>query len=258
MFDSRDFLRQDQVSGRLSEIEMSGVYPLNEWQSKVHDIKRTHAYAYASKTMEALRETANAVAAAMQLFAATSDTVKGMARATEKVMEFGEGTYNGDWWAIKDLARCTIAVNDDTQGEKVFQDCINKFFIASNGWSVREQKRKKSDPKGYSDWKVIVSKNGSLAEVQINTKNLLYAKDLPFFRAVCPGEEAAMKAKYMPVPGGIGHLLYEWSRVPGPRSQTAEALGLRYYAHFRTPNVVQAWKLFEDILKMGINPAQIH
>lgn len=237
---------------------MSGVYPLNEWQSKVHDIKRTHAYAYADKTMEALRETANAVAAANNCVAATSNTVKGLARATEKVMEFGEGAYNGDWWAIKDLARCTIAVNDDAQGAKVFHDCINKFFIASNGWSVREQKPKKSDPKGYSDWKVIVSRNGSLAEVQINTKNLLYAKDLPFFRAVCPGDEGAMKARYMPVPGGIGHLLYEWSRVPGPRAQAADALGLRYYAHFRKPNVVHAWKLFEDILRLGINPAQIH
>ena len=49
---------------------------------------------------------------------------------------------------------------------------------------VFEKKPKKNDPKGYSDWKVIVSKNGFLAEVQINTKNLLYAKDLPFFRAV--------------------------------------------------------------------------
>ena len=237
---------------------MSGVYPLNEWQSKVHDIKRSRAYAYANQTMGALRETANAVAAANNCVAATSDTVKGMARATEKVMEFGEGTYNGDWWAIKDLARCTIAVNDDTQGEKVFRDCIHKFFIPSNGWSVREQKPKKNDPKGYSDWKVIVSKNGSLAEVQINTKNLLYAKDLPFFRAVCPGDEAAMKAKYMPVPGGIGHLLYEWSRVAGPRAQAANDLGLRYYAHFRKPNMVQAWSLFQDILKLGINPAHIH
>lgn len=237
---------------------MSGVYPLNEWQSKVHDIKRAHAYAYANPTQEALRVTADAVAAAHGCTAATSTKVKGLERATQKVMEFGEGTYNGDWWEIKDLARCTIAVNDDAQGQRVFEDCVNKFFVPSNGWSVREKKPKKNNPKGYSDWKVIVSKNGSLAEVQINTKNLLYAKDLPFFRVVCPGEEAAMKAKYMPVPGGVGHLLYEISRVPGPRAQAANDVGLKYYAHFRQPSVVGARALFIELLELGINPAHTH
>jgi hypothetical protein len=233
---------------------MRGAYPLNEWQSKVHDIKRKYAYDAAETTITALGTMANVVAAAFGAVAATSATVKGMERATEKVMDFGKGGYGGDWWLIKDLARCTIAVDDDMTGWKVFHAIRDKYFVASNGWGFAEWKPKPEAPSGYSDWKVIVRRQGSLAEIQINTKNLLYAKDLPFFRKVCPADEAMMKARYF-VPGGLGHKLYEISRSHGPRADAADAAGILYYDYFRNPDVRKGWKARDAVFGLGVNLA---
>jgi hypothetical protein len=70
-------------------------------------------------------------------------------------------------------------------------EAIRHHFVASNGWGyVGTKPPKGSDnPCGYSDWKVIVSRRGYMAELQVNTKALIYAKSMSSFRRTCADDE---------------------------------------------------------------------
>ena len=71
---------------------------------------------------------------------------------------------------------------------------------------------------------------GYLAEVQVNTKPMIYAKSLSGFRRTCARDEARMKARFI-VPGGLGHQMFVIYRegVGSLRGAAAAAASNLYY-----------------------------
>lgn len=165
--------------------------------------------------------------------------IKGMPRASQKVAE----KYDGQWLSIKDMSRATIYVADNKTIQQVIA-AVRGRFIASNGWGYVETKGPKGDedPCGYSDWKVIVSRHGNMAEIQINTMAMCFAKSKSAFLRCFPQHVGAMKARYG-VPGGLGHAIYQLYRVfPAginkvaydPEAKKIARISALYYDHFRS------------------------
>lgn len=96
---------------------------------------------------------------------------KGLARTIEKV----DKDYDGDWSKLSDLVRCTLAVDDlhemadvlaslEKSGMQVAQTPKNTFLQRTD--------------MGYCDVNLIVTmKNGVQAEVQLNVKDMIRAKN---------------------------------------------------------------------------------
>jgi hypothetical protein len=115
----------------------------------------------------------------------------GIKRTTEKVEE----DYDGDWSRISDLVRCTLAVDDlhdmadtmaslEASGMKVAQVPKNTFL--------------KPTSMGYCDVNLIVTmKNGVQAEVQLNVKDMIQAKNVahPFYEVTRKLEGKYKKTK---------------------------------------------------------------
>ncbi len=98
--------------------------------------------------------------------------IKGEARAKEKV----ESDYGGDWSRLKDVARCTLAV--DTLEE--LRTTIDKLKASGMVVAQPPKDRYAGDPtgEGYRDVNMIVrAPNGHLMEVQVNTKAMMEAKN---------------------------------------------------------------------------------
>jgi len=201
-----------------------------QWQSMLRNMREKNVYREAGGIVADLDAASKAVAAKVGGAAGTFKGTKDAGRATEKVMQ----DYGGDWWRIKDLARCTIVVDSRAKALQAVAEC-ESFFRPVNGWSYVETKHPPQKPDGYSDWKVIVSRHGSKAEVQINTKSMIYAKDMPFFLQTCAADLSMMKATYA-LPGGLGHWFYEIARTNRglPMEAAADAAGIPYYSYFRS------------------------
>jgi hypothetical protein len=160
---------------------------------------------------------------------------KDLGRAQEKVSE----KYGGDWLKMRDMARCTVVVLHDFQINAALRSLRAHFSGARNGFQFFEEKTVKasSNDAGYSGWTINAISAGVLCEIQVNTKVLMYAKDLPQFRAAFRNQDHLMKAGYPAVAGGLGHILYEVSRdstePPARRIAYAKASKL-YYDYFRS------------------------
>ena len=180
---------------------------------------------------------------------------KGQPRAQQKVTE----KYGGDWLGIKDMSRCTIVVEDNARCIAAVE-AIRRHFVASNGWGYVETKQPKGsdDPCGYSDWKVIVSRRGYMAELQINTKAMIYAKSMSSFRRTCSDQEGAMKAKFI-VPGGLGHQIFVIYRNNSFNNLGAAAAAASnvYYDYFRSepPIATKGVAARAAIAGLNLNPA---
>lgn len=205
------------------------------WQSMVQKFRKKAVFREAEPIVADLDA---AVQAITQILAregilavgAVAKGVKGDDRAAEKVAT----EYGGDWWLIKDLARGTIAIDSARQADAVMQAVID-YCTPSNGWSFHDKKLPRDNPKGYSDWKVFVRRHGNVAEIQVNTKAMLWAKDMSFFMANLKDSAPEMKARFGMVPGGLGHWFYELTRAAGsPHAAAADAAGVAYYDYFRS------------------------
>jgi hypothetical protein len=102
-----------------------------------------------------------------------------------------------------------------------------------------------SNPAGYSGYTVFVRSGGAnanKAEIQINYVAMMYAKSLDEFRKSKLGpRESEMKTRFLRVPGGAGHPMYEvWRRQQQTSIGKAHAAACKlYYDYFRSepPNV---------------------
>jgi hypothetical protein len=67
------------------------------------------------------------------------------------------------------------------------------------------------DPMGYSGANTVIqTKAGIPAEIQVNTPEMIYAKEQPAIaRAILGDQQYASLAERTGVPGGRGHQLYE-------------------------------------------------
>lgn len=101
--------------------------------------------------------------------------LKGEKRAEEKV----NGKYGGDWSRLTDVIRATVAVSSKSEIPGAV-DAVRKE-MADHGWKIAEKPDNRitnPTPGGYRDLNLLFrSENGHLAEIQINTKAMIRAKE---------------------------------------------------------------------------------
>ena len=130
---------------------------------------------------------------------------------------------------LKDAVRTTIiASNKDI--ESIINDLVKlKSFV---------RLKKQKTPLGYVGNIVnLITENGLIAEVQINTPYMIYAKETPKVAKQILGEsiwnEIMQKTK---IDGGLGHKFYEQWRLLNPKSKEAIEIAkksVEYYRHFK-------------------------
>ena len=154
--------------------------------------------------------------------------VKSRARALEKI----EKEYGGDPAGLTDLARNTIVVpagNEDAVIQSLRADNpgieVKKTMAAENAF-------------GYSDIKVRVpTENGLIAEIQVNSPEMIYAKESTEDARAILGDETYQRIASQPglPPGGLGHKMYQEARgLPkgSPQRELIQAQSREYYAAF--------------------------
>jgi hypothetical protein len=182
--------------------------------------------------------------------------VPGPLKTEESATRKLNSDYEGDWYGLKDIARCSvIAQNLDEcrttvmnyikaywhPGKTWTEEKDGKKIVHSYGYNVIDTKevRPSSNACGYSGFTAFVRTSaGYPAEIQINVPEILFAKTKPrSFREVIGARPyLALMMKYQ-VDGGLGHGLYEiWRERPGtPESKEAAAISCEYYQYFRNP-----------------------
>src|ERR1017187_219257 len=158
--------------------------------------------------------------------------LKSRARAMQKI----DNEYRGDVSRIKDLARNTIIV--PAGKETAALESLMKANPNIKPANVKLTDPA-SDPLGYSGVIVTVpTKSGLPAEIQINTPEMIFAKEKPEVARNILGQETYQRIASQPglPPGGQGHLLYEeWRSLPAdsPKAAEIETRSRAYYDAFR-------------------------
>lgn len=154
--------------------------------------------------------------------------LKGRDRALEKAMK----DYDGDATRIKDLARNTIIVEDQNQ----YNNTVT--LLKQQGASIKIHDAA-THPLGYSGTNAFIkTEAGIYGEIQVNTPEMIYAKELPPVAKAILGEEkyAELTTKPGMPPAGRGHQLYEeWRSLPegDPRRGLLEAESRAYHDEVR-------------------------
>lgn len=127
----------------------------------------------------------------------------------EKVLFNIKNKYNGDFGRVSDIARNTIIVSPE-DAPKVFKE-LQKNPNYFSGKFVDP----KTDPLGYSGYNTKYrASNGHIAEIQINTPEMIYAKEPADSAITQLGKELYNKLnKQYNGTGGKGHKYYDaWSK----------------------------------------------
>jgi hypothetical protein len=158
--------------------------------------------------------------------------LKSRERARQKI----DNDYRGDPSKIKDLARNTIVV---PRGE---ERAALDTLMRENP-NIRPEHVKvvdaESNPLGYSGINVSVpTQSGLPGEIQINSPEMIYAKEHPNNSKAILGDSAFSELASRPdlPPGGEGHAMYEEWRTLPEDSQHAQEVASRsreYYNAFR-------------------------
>jgi ppGpp synthetase/RelA/SpoT-type nucleotidyltranferase len=104
------------------------------------------------------------------------DAKIGKLKAARRVIEKAVNEYNGDYGKIKDMVRATIIVDTVEDAVAAADFVRTRFDIMPNGernMLVGEA----VSPDGYRDIKFNVVMDGTVGEVQINTRAMMAAKD---------------------------------------------------------------------------------
>lgn len=132
---------------------------------------------------------------------------------------------------LKDVVRNTIIVDADK-----IEDVLSA--LESQGNVLRIKRQTPDQFMGYSGNIVnITTSNGTVAEIQVNTAKMIYAKETPAVAKSILGEDVWNKiAKETGLEGGLGHKFYEQFRVldkMSPKALEIERLSREYYSHFQ-------------------------
>lgn len=133
---------------------------------------------------------------------------------------------------LKDVVRNTIIVDADK-----IEDVLSA--LESQGNVLRIKRQTPDQFMGYSGNIVnITTSNGTVAEIQVNTAKMIYAKETPAVAKSILGEDVWNKiAKETGLEGGLGHKYYEQFRVldkMSPKALEIERLSREYYSHFQS------------------------
>lgn len=155
-------------------------------------------------------------------------------KSAESIQRKVDNEYGGNIHELKDSVRNTVIL------DKANISAATKDLAENpNTLRIKEQKAE-NDPLGYSGTIANVRmSNGMIAEVQVNTAHMIYAKENPESAKRIIGEEKYNQiAKQTGKPGGLGHKLYEEYRVLHPVKDAAKrekiaAESRAYYKNFR-------------------------
>jgi len=174
-------------------------------------------------------------------------------RAQEKINEGG-----GDPNSLTDLWRATIFVTTEVNLLSIYQAIKDKTVggagmhqkegttycksaklrgvrndgAGSNSDTMCSHPDFTDDASGYSGGNIVlILKNNQPAEVQINTRNMMYGKH----GSIEGVNGGAIKTQYK-VTGGLGHIFYEMIRAPVKNQTEVIELSKKYYKHLRNPN----------------------
>jgi hypothetical protein len=188
--------------------------------------------------------------------------VKSFKRAEQKV----NGQYGGAWPRIKDLNRCTLVVAKESDLENAWRRVCDHFRLVRRNSRLQflsEKAHRINDPLnpcGYSGSTVFVRTAGSndmKAEIQINYPPMMFAKQTKeFVDTFGQGEAGKMRMRYAPVPGGLGHQMYEeWQKQEQTPIGIAHAqASMKYYNYFRseTRTALQAEQVLEALRNLNL------
>lgn len=157
--------------------------------------------------------------------------VKGYARAMEKVIN----DYNGDVSKIGDLARNTIIVNSEADVQRIIQSLQTHPSVIKGSVTLPSP-----ETMGYFGGNIkVMTDSGLMAEIQVNTPAMLYAKEKDAQQLL--GNVLFNKIKKATgMEPGRGHALYEKFRVmspeemAGPSGQSLAKQSADYYQKIRT------------------------
>lgn len=142
-------------------------------------------------------------------------------------------------------------IKDDSFMPENLTDCVRTTIIVDTRqlkYVINELKAQESFYK-YKPQKTILgyvgnivnvkTNNGLVAEIQVNTAKMIYAKELPENAKAILGEKLWNKIhRETGIEGGLGHKYYEeWRVMSKEEQQSAKGIALRkrseeYYSHF--------------------------
>ena len=139
---------------------------------------------------------------------------------------------------LKDLVRTTIIADRQNIDIVIEQLRMSEPVKAFKGIAVKKQRPQ--NYLGYSGNIVnLQTSNGLVAEIQVNTAKMIYAKELPENAKAILGEKLWNKIhQETGIEGGLGHKYYEeWRVMSNEEQQSAKGIALRkrseeYYSHF--------------------------
>lgn len=194
------------------------------------NVRKVYKYAEPAKTL--IDDMADSIAEQIGGTVAKAP-LKGQARAMQKVIN----DYGGDATRLGDIARNTI-IAKDPKGLKAAMELLKDD---PNVRSVKEASPE-TDSLGYSGVNAKVSHpNGMLAEVQVNTPEMIYAKEAPAdARRLLGNEQYDAISKKVGIEGGLGHKYYEdWRNIDRSdptqyhKAKALEEKSKAYYAKIR-------------------------
>lgn len=151
---------------------------------------------------------------------------KSISSITRKATTEGITPYD-----IKDAVRTTIIV-PKSQIDQVLNE------LSENDSFVRLKRQKPESFMGYSGNIVnIQTSNGLIAEIQVNTDRMIYAKEKPEDAKRILGEKRWKDIQNQTgMKGGLGHKYYEEWRVLDKADKKAQKIvekSIEYYSHFQ-------------------------
>ena len=187
-----------------------------------------------AKAKEALPEIQDFAKSIAQKYNAEVTDNEFLIKSKESIMRKARDKYNSAVFGITDAARTTIIVPKET-----IDALTNEIKNDSHIIEV-DIKKHNTDQMGYSGVNTKYrAKNGLIGEIQVNTPEMIYAKDpAPVVKSIIGEKKYNELNKKFNNNGGKGHLYYEEQRklkyVPGNIEKVAELQqqSINYYKNF--------------------------
>ncbi len=151
-------------------------------------------------------------------------------KSRERAMEKAATIYNGKPQRLTDIARNTIVTSREEVDAAV-------AVLRARGAKIKEF-TSESNPLGYTGFNAVIeTKAGIKAEIQVNTPEMIYAKEPESLARNILGDKVYDEiGRRTGIPGGQGHEMYEVWRKLDPDSVEANDIAAKsqeYYRNFR-------------------------
>lgn len=159
-------------------------------------------------------------------------------KRNQRIFEKARNDYNGHVKRVRDMVRSTF-VSEESKHESIIAEIQKRFNIDPRHLKIQ---RSETDPMGYSGYLMnFRSKIGTWGKMQVNTPQMIYAKEKPEDAQAILGMDIWKRIqKASNMEGGLGHQYYEEYRklkpsIPEQELRRAELrkISRAYYAAIR-------------------------